>query len=364
MTAATRLGGSVLKDFLAPGRATRSQGRSVAARRVLFVVGLLCSAATGVAAQQDRIGIIDYFGYGTLTRAQLDGALGLKVGEPLPTDTAAIIARMRKLPGVQQVTVDRICCVEAGTQLFVGLVLKGAPSPTWNRRPTGSIRVSDSMRVLYDSLMERVFDAAMANQMEDSVTEGHSLLAYPPARELQLAMQRYTVAHEVELRQVLRTSSADADRAIAADALGYAADKKSVIGDLVAAARDPYPETRNNAVRALYAIGMLAQRKPELGIQVPFSAIVPLLNSPVWTDRNKTSMMLFSLSQSRDPALMQLLRAQAMGSLVEIARWQSPGHAFPGLFLVARITGMSDEDAFNAYQAGDREKILSRASSP
>jgi hypothetical protein len=203
----------------------------------------------------------------------------------------------------------------------------------------------------------------MANQMQDSVEEGHSLLSYPPARAVQVEIQKYAVAHEGEIREVLKESSADADRAIAADVLGYAADKRTVIPDLVGAARDPYHETRNNAVRALYAIGMLAQRKPELGLRIPYGEVVPLLNSPTWTDRNKTSMVLFSLSQTGDPALMQVLKAQAMGPLVEIARWQSPGHAFPGLFLIARITGMGDEDAFKAIQAGDRETILSRVSS-
>lgn len=340
----------------------RRQGGS-AARRVLLAILVLCFAATGVAAQQDRIAAIDYFGYGKLTRAQLDGALGLEPGSPVPTDTAPIIARMRKLPGVQQVTVDRICCIENGTQLFIGLVLKGAPTPTWHTRPTGSFRIADTLRVMYDSLMERIFDAAVANQMQDSVADGHSLLAYEPARVLQLAIREYTIAHEEELKRVLKNSSADADRAIAAEALGYAADKKTVIPDLVAAARDPYSTTRNNAVRALYSIGILAERKPELGIKVPYGEIVALLNSPTWTDRNKTSLALFSLSQGRDPVLMQLLKTQAMGSLLEIARWQSPGHAFPGILLIARITGMSDEDAFTAFQAGDREKILSRLSS-
>lgn len=342
---------------------TARRQRGNAARRIALTAALMVITATSVPAQrQDKVGLVDFYGYGTLTRDQLTQTLGVNPGEPLPKDDGAIATRMKQLPGVERVVVTRVCCVETGTQLFVGLVRTGAPTVFWHPRPTGAIRVADTVRALYDSLMARTLDAARSGQMEDNVDEGHSLLGYQPAREVQLAIQRYTVAHVDELRRVLRTSSADADRAIAADVLQYVNEKQSVIPDLVVAARDPYDVTRNNAVRALYAFGMLAERRPDLGLRIPYEAIVPLLNSPVWTDRNKTSMALWALTQSRDPALLTLLKQDALGSLVEIARWQSQGHAFPGLLVIARITGMSDEAAFQAVQAGDRDSILSRVS--
>ncbi|HWA15284.1 MAG TPA: hypothetical protein VG817_02540, partial [Gemmatimonadales bacterium] len=102
--------------------------------------------------------------------------------------------------------------------------------------------------------------------------------------------------------------------------------------------------------------------RPELGIQVPVEQVIPLLYSSEWTDRNKTSLALFSLSESRDPALLAVLRAKALEPLLEIARWQSDGHAMPGYFIVARIAGVSDGEAFEAFQAGEREKILARVS--
>jgi hypothetical protein len=37
-------------------------------------------------------------------------------------------------------------------------------------------------------------------------------------------------------------------------------------------------------------------------------------------------------------------------------------HAFPAFFIVARIAGVSDEEAFQAFQAGERERILARVS--
>lgn len=335
-----------------------------AARLLLFVAGATVGAATGVAAQRDQaIGLVDFYGYGDIPRAQLMTALALKPGDAVPAEPAAAEARLRTLPGVRQAVLERVCCDDQGnSMIFGGLVRTGSPVVTFFPRPTGSVRVSDSLRAIADSFVQRMFDGIRSGEAGDSVAEGHSLMSYGPAREWQRAIQRYAVAHEGELRRVLRGSSSDADRAIAAEALGYAADKKSVIPDLVAAARDPYGDTRNNAVRALYAIGILAQRHPELKIVVPVEEILPLLYSPVWTDRNKTSLALFSLSQTRDPALLELLKAKALEPLLEIARWQSSGHAFPAFFIVARIAGVSDEEAFQAFQAGERERILARVS--
>jgi hypothetical protein len=322
-----------------------------------------CLLPAALAAQDEKVGLVDYYGYGNLTRAQLDAAFGLKAGDPMPAGKGAIETRLRKLPGVSQVYVHKVCCDNKGNpMLFGGLQRAGAPTVSFLARPKGSIRAADSLRLAYNTFIEQLIEGIKAGQSADDVSEGHSLLAFPPAREAQLAMRRYVVAHEAEVKRVLKESREDEDRAMAAQALGYAADKKTVIPDLVAAAFDSYGETRNNAVRALYAIGILAQKHPELELQVPIERVIPLLYSIEWTDRNKTSLALYSLSESRDPALLAALKAKALEPLLEMARWQSEGHAFPGYFIVARIAGVSDEEAFRAFQAGEREQILARVS--
>jgi hypothetical protein len=47
------------------------------------------------------------------------------------------------------------------------------------------------------------------------------------------------------------------------------------------------------------------------------------LNPIEWTDRNKSSLALEMLTESRDPALIADLRARALPSLIEMARWKS-----------------------------------------
>jgi hypothetical protein len=82
-----------------------------------------------------------------------------------------------------------------------------------------------------------------------------------------------------------------------------------------------------------------------------------LLNSPVWTDRNKSSLALLELSAARDPKLLEALRRDALTSLVEMARWKSDGHATPALMILARLAGLPDE----AVKISDRERIISAA---
>ena len=76
-------------------------------------------------------------------------------------------------------------------------------------------------------------------------------------------------------------------------------------------------------MRALYIIAGFASRSPGLKIRVPTKPFIRLLNSPVWSDLNKTSLALMELSANRDPVLLTSIREQALPSLVEMARWKS-----------------------------------------
>jgi hypothetical protein len=111
-------------------------------------------------------------------------------------------------------------------------------------------------------------------------------------------------------------------------------------------------------------IAKLAQRKPELGIQVPAAVFIDLLNSIVWSDRNKSSYALLETTFNRDPAALAELRAKALPSLVEMARWKAIGHAQPAIFLLGRIGGMSEDDIQAAIDRGDREAVISAGLKP
>jgi len=115
------------------------------------------------------------------------------------------------------------------------------------------------------------------------------------------------------------------------------------IDSLVRASLDADDGVRNDAVRAL---AVLAGAKPNLAQRIPPEPFVHLLRSGSWSDHNKASLLLMSLTRSRDPKVLALLRAEALDTLLEMARWRSIGHAEAALSILGRMAGL-DEDALN-----------------
>jgi hypothetical protein len=179
----------------------------------------------------------------------------------------------------------------------------------------------------------------------------------PTARAIQERFIEY--ARDVtQLRDVVHHSSEAEHRALAAQILGYAADKADVIEDLVYGMNDSSEAVRNNAMRAL---AVMAAASPGLARRIPVEPFIGLLNSPEWTDRNKASLALMGLSQSRDPGLLETLRHQATVPLVEMARWKARGHAMPALMILGRIGSQSDEAIYAALDRGEREAVINAA---
>ena len=82
-------------------------------------------------------------------------------------------------------------------------------------------------------------------------SQGHAFAHDPATRAIQERFVVYAKRDLPQLRRVLRSSSDASQRALAAQVLGHAADKKAVVEDLVQGMRDPPDEVRNNAMRAL-----------------------------------------------------------------------------------------------------------------
>ena len=151
--------------------------------------------------------------------------------------------------------------------------------------------------------------------------------------------------HRLKILKTVLRNSADAEqRAIAAYVIGYASDKRLVTDDLLIAAVDEDEIVRNNAARALAAIATLAQRKPSLRIKISPAPFINMLSSSIWTDRNKALMVLSILTKRRDRSLLRQLHDRAFGSLVEMARWKSKGHAFHAFLILGRLRNISDRE--------------------
>jgi HEAT repeat protein len=171
----------------------------------------------------------------------------------------------------------------------------------------------------------------------------------------------FAAAQADTLRTVLRSSSHAEHRALAAEILAYGTDRAAIARDLLAAVDDPDGDVRNNAVRALAVLAEWAVRNPEAGIRIPADPFIALLSSVEWTDRNKGAFALMSLTEPRDAALLAELRARAYPSLAEMARWTNPGHAMMSYMILARIAGVSDREAFEAFNGGRREAVIAAA---
>lgn len=159
-------------------------------------------------------------------------------------------------------------------------------------------------------------------------------------------------------QRALRNSAEAQQRQASATLLGYAQRSAAQIHALTEATHDPDDSVRNNALRSLWA---MASAKPTDDIQVPAAPVVDLLYSGLWTDRNKSSLLLDQLTRKRDPALLRQLRSQALAPLIEAARWTDPGHSDPLLAILGRIGGIPEKRPQKLIAGRNKAEILAAA---
>jgi hypothetical protein len=329
--------------------------------QLILLVSLL--AGMQPAGEVPPIGVIEVYGARRVTEQQILQALQLKVGDPFPP--AAVVrqakARITKIPGVSEVRLTGGCCDEGQSTLSIGIQEAGAAALRFRGEPRGSVRLPDDIVKAGDAFDKAMEQAVLSGHTEDDGSQGHSLAKDPAARAIQERFVVFAARDLPRLRTVLRDANDASQRALAAQVIAYATDKRAVIGDLIAGMQDPSADVRNNAMRALALIAMLSQRNPTLGIVVPPTPFVDLLNSIEWTDLNKSSFALAELTEARDPILMADLRSRALPSLIEMARWKSHGHAESAFLVLGRLVGLQDDEIRAAFERGDRAFVLDAA---
>jgi HEAT repeat protein len=186
-------------------------------------------------------------------------------------------------------------------------------------------------------------------------------MADPAARSLQDQFATFATEHLDVLRDVLRTGPEPEERAVAAAVAGYAPKKSDVIRDLQFALQDPEPAVRANAVRALRAIAVLAQKQPELGLKIESTWMVAMLNSLTLSDRQQAAEALVTLTERPNPGALDLIRERALPALVEMARWKTLRYALPSFLLLGRTAGIPEQELQDQWQKGDRETAIRMA---
>jgi Fe-S-cluster formation regulator IscX/YfhJ len=124
---------------------------------------------------------------------------------------------------------------------------------------------------------------------------------------------------------------------------------------------DPDDTVRETAMRAIKAVMVGAKLHPEQQIRLEPTWFVELVNSVVWTDRRDATEALVELTESRDPATLDLLRERALPSIVEMARWHQLQYALPPFILAGRLAGLDEAAIKNAWLNGDHEEVLKTA---
>ena len=313
--------------------------------------------------QLPPIGIIHFYGLRTVSEEQVRAVLGIEEGDTLHPDRdpsgADLKRRLAEIPGVTRAGLALICCEAGESVLFVGIEETPGVRIEYHPQPLHEIVLPPEVVKTYREFLDAVVAAVRSGDVADDFSQGHSLMQNPAARQLQERFLVYAEQHLDTLRQVLRTSADAEQRKIAAFVIGYAQDKRNVVDDLQYAVLDADKGVRNNAVRALGAIAVLAQRRPELGIEIDPDPFIDMLNSLAWTDRNKAIMVLTTLTDSRDAEMLEQLRQRALLSLIDMTRWKS-SWALGAYAILGRISGLSDDELQSAWEDGERERVIAQ----
>ena len=331
------------------------------------LVTLISLVLVGFASAQDdsiRIGEIEFYGYQHLNLNQIRAAIPIHVGEGFtPKEIDGIKERIdlavQSAIGRPPTDVAIACCDSSGSStIYIGLPGKSSKTIAHNLPPTGSVRLPSQALSLYQAAEEATMRAVESGRSGEDDSNGYSLSVDPALRATQLKEHDYATHNAPLLRRVLRSSSSADDREAAAEILGYANQSKAQIASLIHASYDSADSVRNNSVRAL---SVLATCSAKSASRIPSSGFIEMLNSGVWTDRNKSGLVMMALTLSRNPNLLAELRARALPSLIEMAHWNLD-HAYSARIILGRIAGIDESQLEKLAESDQVDAIVAAAS--
>jgi len=337
-----------------------------------FKLIILLSVAFGspVYSQNSLVGTIEYYGRGfaigeartCLNFNENDSISFLEDDKDYAVAKTGIEMCLLKLPSVKQAEVSFVCCNQPGEQwmVYVGSDTVATTKKIINK--ISDVRLSAAIAAKYVQLMELLVTAIQQNEADEDNSNGHAFLRYLPARKIQESFIPYANANIKLLKTVLKTSKYPEEREVAATVIAYYSNKKEIVNDLIDAIDDPDEGVRNAALKAVGVIADYAKNKPELSITIPADPFIELMNSISWTDRNKSSLVLLSLTNKREKNVLDELKLKAMDAVIDMAGWKNMGHAIPGFILLGRMAGWTDQvtmSGINNERKSQIEEMLS-----
>ncbi|HZT29079.1 MAG TPA: HEAT repeat domain-containing protein [Bryobacteraceae bacterium] len=329
-------------------------------QKVLKHIGLGVFLGLLAYGQAPRTGDIEFYGLHKVSAERLLKVLKLKKGDPIPPSKGDLEDRLERVSGIVQARVEAVCCEGDFASLFIGVEERGTPHFALRSPPEGDAHLPPGIVDTYRRFLAAAETAARRGSTAEDLTQGHSLMADPDSRDLQEQFASYARDHLALLRQVLRTSADDEQRAMAATIIGYAPDKKAVVNDLEYAIQDPDEAVRSNAARALGAIAVLARLDPGRAIRISPTWFVEMLNSIVLSDRLRAAGILAGLTEQDGAETLTQIRDRALSSVVEMARWKNLRYALPAFLLAGRMAGLPEPEIQDAWSRSDRERVLAK----
>jgi hypothetical protein len=311
-------------------------------------IGLLFVCAAS--AQLPRVGNINFYGLHNLLPDQILAAAHLSSGDTLPASRIEIEDRIIGLPDVMDAHVQSFCCEGDRTTLFIGIRERGEADVEFRVPPSGPTTLPEDLMTRY----RKYSGARMRAEVNGGATDA-------AMRRDQEYFRAYAATHLVKLRAELRTGADAEQRAAAVTVIASAANKKSVLDDLLFALQDADDGVRSNAIRELAAIAGIARQQPALGIRIPPAGLVDLLNSVVLSDRMEATRALLVLTDPPNAATLDQIRERALPSLAEMARWQTRSYAQPPFQLLGRVAGLKDAEVNESWEHGDPEEVIRQA---
>lgn len=320
---------------------------------------------TAFGQQFPSIGIIDFYGLRTISVKDVWSVLKIKIGDDaIETIKSAeeIRQTLKKLPNVEDALISLICCddIYGKSIIFVGIREKGVPALKFRTAPNGKVRLPEIVVQVGKDFQTAFAQAVNEKDFSEDDSQGHAFFGNQNVRKVQERFVTLANDHLKILRRVLRESSNAEQRATAAQIIAYSSNKKAIVSDLIFAVNDADERVRNNAIRALIVIANYAQANPKLKIKIPADNFIRMLNSLEWTDRNKSLGVLDALTKNHDVRLLTALKNKTLDSLIEMARWKSPGHAQTAFSILGRIGKLSEEKIDKAWKSEDREQEIKR----
>lgn len=333
---------------------------------ILILVHLAHSQQPDMEHTPFQIGEINYFGYAGVDLAPIRAQLPLHPGDTLTHATftkGPIEAAIAHLTGQPPTDLNVTCCDEAKHLLiYIGLGgTSSRPMPTGVSPHSLDHLAPDALR-LYDQEMTALERAVVSGNAGEDDSQGYMLSNDPALHRINLSMRAYAATHEADFIRVLRRASDPQQRRAAAAFLGYVPRSTAQVKALTQAVSDPDDEVRNNAVRALSVLLAARNAQP---LSIDPQPFIALLFSGKWTDRNKGSLFLFRLTEGRDPALLDVLRRQALQPLIEGASWSGdPGHSTAFLVILGRIAAIPNDKLQQLIDTHNSAALIAAASKP